>query len=124
MEILFTYLFNVTITFFAYLLFFVPLFTLAFIFRRYIPVGYREMSRQIVSAFLFLFLILSAILPSNIPKNESFDRETTQREISKIDEARQSSVSGLSVTDQTRKLKMDEAERKDHFGNLVDFRNR
>ena len=124
MEIFLTYLFNVAITFVIYVSVFIPFFILAFVFRRYIPIGYRELSGQIISTILFLILILSAILPSNIPKNESFDRSTTARETSSIENIRRSKAEDLQISDQSRQLKMTDEERKSRFDDLVDFRQK
>lgn len=124
MEIFLTYLFNVAITFVIYVSAFIPFFVLAFVFRRYIPVRYRETTRQIVSAILFLILVLSAILPSNIPKNESFDRSTTARETSKIEDIRRNKAEDLQISDQSRQLKLTDEERKTRFDDLVDFRQK
>lgn len=117
METLLVYLANVGLTFAMSMSVLAPIFIFGFLFRKRITYFWHIFSFVTVAMILFAFLS-----PSNIPKNETFDRSTTQRQISQIEFGRKTDLP--EIQDISRGPDLDAEARSDRFNDLVDFRAR
>lgn len=75
-----------------------------------------------LTGYILISVILSLLFSSNLPKNETFDRETTNKQISKIEFERKTNLEG--VRDISRQPDLNQEQRAKRFDELVDFRNK
>lgn len=75
-----------------------------------------------MTGYILMSVILSLLFSSNLPKNETFDRETTNKQISKIESERKTNPG--EVRDISRQPDLNQEQRAKRFDELVDFRNK
>lgn len=75
-----------------------------------------------MAGYILMSVILSLMFSSNLPKNETFDRETTNKQISEIEFERKTNLEG--VRDISRQPDLNQEQRAKRFDELVDFRNK
>lgn len=120
MDILLVYLINVSLSFFKFLLFAVPIFVVLFFVRKKIGKG---SFNAIVLGIVLLFFIFAAIQSGNTPKTVTYDRVQTDRELAQANLERQDSAAQLAIKDHSRPPKMSDQERSARFEELTDWRN-
>lgn len=72
--------------------------------------------------YIIMSIVLSLMASSNLPKNETFDRGNTSKQISEIEFRRKTNLG--EVKDISRQPALNQEQRAARFDELVDFRNR